>query len=451
MTSADSEIYYGVADKLLAASLNLEEDLRRLDKQLDIANSAGRYWYGGRAWGQSFDQTLSDSFEAGSLAAMAACELGKQVHTAGQNLDRSENNSHPGSPVPVPDTPRGTTLVRNLRPTEFSIGSGEGDPDRWDLVKDLVTKPWADCDEGRIATTGTKLSEFGTKESAFANRLYLDITALCTDAVRDEDKILDEYVGDAVHVCRAIAASADAAQYLAIACTQVAEFITAAKDDCRTSLGLLWGIVGSYELDKIAARRLPKGDALVRELDELIKSNKETYAAAISARLGEIEPKVSDAVASNGAIYNLVTDQTKGLSEIIGRTPRSTKYISEGDRSVSNKEAGDEGERRAGYDPKSHKRKITIIDNSGNPHISYPDHIDEENRQLIEVKNTNDIAGNTQQLQIQEQWARDNGYTMVLIVDHRTVINDPVIQGYIDTGQIQLIRKELDTLDYPPP
>ncbi|RBO91825.1 HEAT repeat domain-containing protein [Nocardia puris] len=38
---------------------------------------------------------------------------------------------------------------------------------------------------------------------------------------------------------------------------------------------------------------------------------------------------------------------------------------------------------------------------------------------------------------------------MVLIVDHRTVINDPAIQSYIDTGQIQLIRKELDTPDYP--
>jgi len=36
---------------------------------------------------------------------------------------------------------------------------------------------------------------------------------------------------------------------------------------------------------------------------------------------------------------------------------------------------------------------------------------------------------------------------MTLVVDHRTVINDPRIQAMIDSGQIQLIRKELDDND----
>ncbi|MGN2638129.1 hypothetical protein ACTD5D_18410 [Nocardia takedensis] len=54
------------------------------------------------------------------------------------------------------------------------------------------------------------------------------------------------------------------------------------------------------------------------------------------------------------------------------------------------------------------------------------------------------MVDNKRQLLIQEQWARDNGYTYTLIVDHRTQINDPDIAGMIETGQIQLIRMELD-------
>lgn len=42
------------------------------------------------------------------------------------------------------------------------------------------------------------------------------------------------------------------------------------------------------------------------------------------------------------------------------------------------------------------------------------------------------------------EYARQQGYTMTLVVDHRTQINDPQIQQMIDSGQIQLVRKELD-------
>lgn len=51
------------------------------------------------------------------------------------------------------------------------------------------------------------------------------------------------------------------------------------------------------------------------------------------------------------------------------------------------------------------------------------------------------------QIAAETEWARQQGFIMTLVVDHRTVINDPRIQAMIDSGQIQLIRKELDDND----
>ncbi|MEV0342953.1 putative toxin [Nocardia sp. NPDC050713] len=448
MTTVDPKIYYAVAKKLFKASLNLEEDLKGLDKQLDVTRSAGLYPYGGPQWGRSFDQSASDAFEAGSNAAMASRELGKQIHIAGQNLDGAENDSHPGPHEPIPNPPQGTTLAASLHPTKMSVGATEGNPERWSLVEEYVTRKWADCDEARIAAAGVNLSNYGAKVSDFANTLYLDIKAAFPEEARDEDPVLAGYIGDTAEVCRAIAASADAANYLGIACKHVSETAKLAKEDCRTSLNLLAGIVASYEADKVAALVLPNGRALRAKLDNLIKSNKITYAAAISGRLGDIETKVADAVRSNNAIYSLVSDETKGLAAILGRTPRSTRHV--GNRDVrQNNEAGREGERRAGVDPDAPKRQVIVIDRDGNPNIAIPDHIDDANRQVTEVKNTNEIGPYKEQILIEEQWARDNGYTLTLVVDHRTQINDPDIQGMIDTGQITLIRKELDDNNDP--
>ncbi|WP_235624763.1 putative toxin, partial [Mycobacteroides abscessus] len=60
------------------------------------------------------------------------------------------------------------------------------------------------------------------------------------------------------------------------------------------------------------------------------------------------------------------------------------------------------------------------------------------------LKNTNEIRPDRVQILAEAEWARQNGYTMTLVVDHRTVINDPKIQEMVNNGQIQVVRKELD-------
>lgn len=120
-------------------------------------------------------------------------------------------------------------------------------------MKDLVSRGWADCDEGRIATAGKNLTAYSGRESPIADRLYTGIIAIFTEEAQRNDKVMAGFILDIDNVCAAIACSADAAKYLGTACASVASAAKSAKDDCRKSPGLLNGIVASYEADKVAA------------------------------------------------------------------------------------------------------------------------------------------------------------------------------------------------------
>ncbi|WP_328439675.1 putative toxin [Nocardia puris] len=447
MTTVDSDDYYLVARKLIEASLTLETDLLDLDKGLDISRSAGLYPYGGPQWAMSFDQSLSDAFEAGGLGAIAARELGFLIHLAGNNLDVSESNSHEGPKTAPPKPPEGSTLVTSPPIKQLSVGGKEDNPTFWSLVEDFVAKVWADCDETRIGKVGEQLAAYGTKKSELATTLYNEVNGAFPAAAQAEDVVLEAYVEDVVNVCTAIAATADAATYLSYACRDVAQTADSAKDDCRTSLKLLAAIVASYEADKIPTYILPGGSRLRRNIDRAIEMNKRAYAAAIDARLGNIETKVAEAVSSNSGIYGMVNEGTKVLSSILDRTPRNTEEVKFRNE-TENKAAGDEGERRSGINPAGRKRTVyvdvTQPDGSIKTTEVVPDRVDDVNKQVVEVKNTNEISPDKKQILTEVQWAQENGYTMTLIVDHRTKINSPEIQALIDSGQIQLIRKELD-------
>ncbi|RBO85265.1 putative toxin [Nocardia puris] len=135
------------------------------------------------------------------------------------------------------------------------------------------------------------------------------------------------------------------------------------------------------------------------------------------------------------------------LSSILDRTPRNTEEVKFRNE-TENKAAGVEGERRSGINPAGRKRTVyvdvTQPDGSIKTTEVVPDRVDDVNKQVVEVKNTNEISPDKKQILTEAQWAQENGYTMTLVVDHRTKINSPEIQALIDSGQIQLIRKELD-------
>lgn len=275
--------------------------------------------------------------------------------------------------------------------------------------------------------------------------MYAGIIAEFTPEAQKNDKVMAGFILDIDNVCAAIACSADAAKYLGTSCASVSAAAKSAKDDCRHSLEILNDIVASYEADKIAAH-IGGGKLTEEAIDGLIESNKKTYASAISDRLGDIQAAVEPAVASNSGIYSMVSGELGNLKKILGRTPRNTAKIT-GRTAPQNKAAGDEGERRAGV--RLPQRQVTVIDTTGTPVTIQPDQIDRENRQVMEVKNTNNIRSYSKQIMLEEKWAVDNNYTMTLVVDNRTQINDPLIQSAIDRGDIELVRKELDDNNGP--
>lgn len=174
----------------------------------------------------------------------------------------------------------------------------------------------------------------------------------------------------------------------------------------------------------------------------MIELNKVLYAQAMDSLMEGISGAVDMAAKSNTAIYTLATTSAEPLSSILDRTPRQTNPVRNRDE-TQNKQAGDEGERRAGIPEGAPKQEVEVkLD--GKPVAVVPDLIDTENQNVVEVKNTNEIRPYTQQIRAEAEYAQQQGYTMTLVVDHRTQINDPQIQQMIDSGQIQLVRKELD-------
>lgn len=81
-----------------------------------------------------------------------------------------------------------------------------------------------------------------------------------------------------------------------------------------------------------------------------------------------------------------------------------------------NRKAGEQGEERAGIPP--HEKRRVPITYNGVPSLIEPDYIDDENQNVVEVKNTNEIRPYKTQILKELQFAQEEGYTMTLVVDH---------------------------------
>ncbi|QZH61412.1 hypothetical protein K1X22_06625 [Mycolicibacterium farcinogenes] len=441
MTQVTPEDYYAVAAKLCELSKTLETALKDLDNKLDVSQSAGTYDSGGPVWATSFDQSASDVFEMASTTSMAARELGYLVHQCGLNHADVENGSSGGSGAqPTPPPPQGSSLATNLHPTQHAVGGNHEKPAHWDLIEKYVTKQWADCDEGRIGSAGTNFATYGNTTKTNALTLRSDVLGVFTQAAQDQSPEVDGIVDEVAHIYQALSDTGDMGIALGAACQEVHRVADIDKRTGRTSLQILNAIVFSYELDKVGARRIG-ASWLVRLLDSLIEQNKRAYARGMDALIDGINGTVNTAAASNKGIYTTATTSTQLLSSILNRTPRQTNPIRNRTKD-DNEVAGERGEKRAGIPPHS-KKAVTVILN-GKEETVIPDYIDENNHNVVEVKNTNEIRPDKTQIMAEAQYAKERGFTMTLVVDHRTQINDPDIQRLIDSGQMQLVRKELD-------
>lgn len=447
MPDITPEQFYQVATKLCEASKTIETNLRDLDHSLDVGQSAGTYATGGPVWATSFDQSASDVYELGSTTSLAARELGYQVHQAGLNWAHSENESGAGD-QPEPAPPQGSTLTTSLYPSAHAVGGTHEKPDHWDLIADRVTREWADCQEGKIGTAGTNFTNFGNDRKNAALTLWNDVSGVFTQAAEEQSPEINGIMDEVRNVCTALNDTGEIATYLGTACAEVHRVADIDKSTGRTSLHILNAILISYEFDKAATYAMPPpiGRALRRGIDRMIELNKTLYAQGMDELINGINGTVDTAAKSNTGIYTMATTSAALLSSILDRTPRQTDPVKYRD-DKQNWEAGAEAERRVGIPPDDGNRPSATVTVDGQPVTVVPDYIDDANQNVVEVKNANSIdrsGRDSLQIRAEAEYARQEGYTMTLVVDHRTQINDPRIQEMIDSGQIQLVRKELE-------
>lgn len=128
----------------------------------------------------------------------------------------------------------------------------------------------------------------------------------------------------------------------------------------------------------------------------------------MDALIEGINGTVNNAAASNKAIYATATTSTLPLSSILDRTPRQTNPVRNRNEK-ENKEAGRRGEDRAGIPP--HQKRSVRVTYNGAPTVIEPDFIDDDNRNVVEVKNTNEVRPYKTQILAEAQYAKEQGYT----------------------------------------
>ncbi|KAA8885712.1 hypothetical protein F3087_29220 [Nocardia colli] len=427
MTTVHPEWYWDVARQLGALSTKLEQKFRELDGNLDVSRSAGVHSTAGTGWAAAYSQSAADVFELGSLSAIAAGNFAKMVHAAGVNHAEAENKNAPGkSQIPIPPAPQVTSLQYSLHPTRLCNG-GVGDlPDRWYLIEGRHQKAWADCDTGKIEHASQMFGKFSTE--------FKDVQLKCPNNPDEPEDVpmIRAAAGSLLTALDDVSAFSD---YLSKACHEVADKSNIERETIKTILSYCELAIDAWKVTRSA----PIVKWFVKKLiDDYIEELQNRAGRDVDTLLKELDGLVDGAIQqTGGSMAGATGDVQLFLAPLLGRYARQG-YPTSGRNLFDNRRAGRDGELRAGLDPTTPKRAVYI-----NGRRRIPDRIDDVNRQVTEVKNTNDTQRSAQQIHDEADWAAQNGYTMTLIVDHRTQLM-PDTQQLVNEGKVTVIREELD-------
>ncbi|WP_416566163.1 putative toxin [Nocardia testacea] len=439
MGNIDPEAYFKAAARLVLASNTIDAALRELDGKLDVTGSAGKH-EAGVLWSTSYDQSASDVFELASLCAMAARELGYQVHHFGLLHAESEAANDPAAgPYTPPPPPQGTSMTTAMHPTEISAGGDDGTPDHWEYIADRVKKRWPDPDYTRTAEAGKYFEAFGTAADTNSYALFNEVKTHLYEQTEPE---VDTILQDLQYLATAYRDTGFVAKALKPACDEVTAKTDLECQQARAVLNSLHATMVALDIAEVGAHTNPPpaGQLNQRAIDLQREAALNRAVSDFETLMTELEGYVRTAIDSNKGIYTTATTSSALLRPILGRTPRKTDPIHNRDHN-DNREAGDRGEERAGIPP-GPKEDIVV-----NGRERTPDLIDHNNEQVTEVKNKNKIDGDdTQQITDYLDYANSQGYSVVLVTDHRTQLT-PEVQKLVDEGRITLVRKELDDGD----
>ncbi|CAM3842311.1 putative toxin [Tsukamurella strandjordii] len=432
MTDVDPQWYFDTAAAMRKLGKDIATELTSLQGKLSgISNSAGNHTSAGHTWATAYDQAASDVFEAASLTAIAADNLGEMVHKAGTERLRVQNENSPGrQAVSAPALPAGSGLTISMHPTVRSTGGLHDLPEDWDIIEGRIEKKWADCDVGKIKSAGEAwTSSVGNLNTAIEAVPPMNTTPDPPPEVPKIDKAVNRVTKtlDEVRLWgQCIASSCDHTQ---------------SKSDLERKQ--IKAILLNARIIIAVLENLPGGPAAGAAADYAVEKFKDQAAKDVTTLLTELDGFVAQAadnlklITNKGNVTSLI--QFK-LAPLLGRYARPDKPVA---GNGNNRQRGADGERRAGIPPGYKKRRVYPSAPLGKGGYRYPDHINDDTRQITEVKNTNDTRDSDNQIIDEANWAAENGYTMTLITDHRTTLS-PEVEKLQSEGKITVLRMELD-------
>lgn len=457
VTRIDYQWYWDLTNKVAAMSSDLTSELSTLDGSLDVFNSAGTHSTAGHTWATAYDQSASDIFELTSLTAIAAGNLAAMIHGAGKNHADAENKNAPNDPVEIPGTPQSTDLQNAIHPTGFSAGGLDDKPSNWSIVEEFVTKKWADPDTGKIRSAGTA---FNTLATSIGN---ISIPKTVPDDPPPDVAPINGAVDRLYTALREVTFACD---NMKKACDDTAKWSDLERTQIRALLGnaeLIIGIIRTLPrvpgrakdsaINAVKAAAARDVDTLLNELDSYISGPPPTDTSGTYpdggtvAVLGTPNPLSNDATKRGGTYGHTTSAAQVQLAPLLGRFARQVDQRRLPNGTTADKVGvGAEGERRAGYG--GPKRRVTVVRPDGTTQNRFPDSIDEQNRQIVEVKNTNTLSTrDINQIKDSVHYAEGGNadktkYSVVLVVDHRTQI-PPAVQDLVNQGQMTVVREEL--------
>lgn len=408
MTDVDPQLFYDTANGYKVDSDVVAGALTTVTGALQTSDAAGTNGVG-PAFAAAFDHTADSVGQLTSKLVNSFHNVGNVLQQSGINHDTTEEASTlnqrdaDGDPVTPAGQTEGTFLPGITDIASVSGGS-KPEPLGWNLVGDEVTDGWPNGDPAKLSAASAAWETFGFKvqEVAFASPAEI---YLVSHVESPEMPAATEKMNNTRNVAVTAATTGGdlsrAASEYAAALTQAQEFIT-------STLFWLW-LMHQVPKSRNPAIRLSQEAALFAARQTAIWHCNNVNAALRTS---------AEAIIGDVGLKRVDSDLTRGLDRVdklLGLTPRQVAPTPS-ERIRDNRRRGMEAERRAGIPEGVPKEQIDI---PGTDRYRIPDNLDNTNQVLTEVKNVNTLSA-TQQIKDMALWAKENGYSMVIIVDNRT-------------------------------
>lgn len=403
-TDIDPELFY---DTAVVYKQNSDAAAAALGKLADVetSNAAGSNGVGPQ-WASAYDLAAGEAGEVAYRLVNVFHNLGNLLRQNGINHDQTEQastlNRHNqfGDPIPPAGETTGTFLGA---PADVGTVKGGDDPEppHWDLVRDRITDGWPNGHPDRLWAASSAWTTFGHDLVAVDDQASPAELALITGVDAAEIGVVTTRMNEARIINTDVAG----------ACGDLARASKAYGDKMETTkfgMKLLVAELYALKLTLDEPRLWPIRSWVMKTATNMAVGTINGLNTALRATAGTTMADLGAAGLSMGTALPAV----KTLLDLVPRRVDPTPA----ERVNDNRRKGSRAEQRAGIDP-GKKRPIRVTDpNTGQTRTRIPDELDDENHVLREVKNVKRLYA-TQQLRDMAQWARDNGYKMVIVVD----------------------------------